>query len=559
MIQGILSKMKRLYMFHVLYFLVALLINSEVLAGSKVLADATYSASKLSPDLSEAIAGWNTTTKNNFDLCMAQEPSYRHRTCTMDITTLELSNNQPDNYSRTPGTSKINLKVERYFGVIETQVVTMIDDTLYNPIEIWWSCTEGRLVLEGSGNERKGYCVICDCDEEYTDGTCQPMNPSTSINYKDSLLYTFEVSNHDAERCSTPIPERDVTPTQCNNPDNTNANETTVGNPINCATGEKVQIETDYQGAGLDPLSFTRQYTSNIQDADKQPEWRVAYSAPSLSKKVFPDGAILYTFTNGGLRLIATQNNDPDGINTGTLIATQRFFFKPANGSGYSSSPYHDPISMTVEGQEVVYGGHTYRFNTDGSAATVSEKNQPELVRYRYTYTTINNTVVIAKVANRFGRWLDYQYDETGHLVSLTDQDGQVIHYRYDSLDNLTQVILPDNTPDDLADNPFKEYLFENSDFPNNLTGIVDEEGNRFATFAYNATGKAISTEHSNGAERVEVSYPKDGKAIVRFYRDVDSTAYREEEYQYAKFRGRYKLTSKTITHCDNCELTTET
>jgi len=44
------------------------------------------------------------------------------------------------------------------------------------------------------------------------------------------------------------------------------------------------------------------------------------------------------------------------------------------------------------------------------------------------------------------------------------------------------------------------------------LTGIADENDDRYATYSYDANGKAISTEHSQttnpiGQEKVELDY----------------------------------------------------
>ncbi|TCS36714.1 hypothetical protein [Reinekea marinisedimentorum] len=80
------------------------------------------------------------------------------------------------------------------------------------------------------------------------------------------------------------------------------------------------------------------------------------------------------------------------------------------------------------------------------------------------------------------------------------------------------------------------------------------------ANIDYNDDGKAILSELNDNAERVEVSYSDtEDKASVKFYRDYDVDAYREEEYSYGKYRGVYKLTQKEITVCDDCELSIET
>ena len=199
--------------------------------------------------------------------------------------------------------------------------------------------------------------------------------------------------------------------------------------------------------------------------------------------------------------------------------------------------------------------GQRYSFNSAGQVASY----QPKLSNNDECYTYTWDGELLIKKENRFGRYLSFSYDDNNRLTQLTDQDGVSIFYEYNSAGNLAKVIYPDGTPADLTDNPFKEYQFENTAFPNNITGIVDQDGKQLATIAYNDDGKATLSELNNSADRTEVSYPEDGKAIVKFFRDVSNDVYRQEEYSYAKFRGRYQLTAKTITKCDNCELTTET
>lgn len=81
----------------------------------------------------------------------------------------------------------------------------------------------------------------------------------------------------------------------------------------------------------------------------------------------------------------------------------------------------------------------------------------------------------------------------------MTDPAGGLYTYRYDANNNLTQATYPDGSS--------KTYHYENPSFPHHLTGISDENGTRFATYAYDSQGRAISTEHAGGQERFEFGY----------------------------------------------------
>nr|WP_237613433.1 RHS repeat protein [Reinekea blandensis] len=388
---------------------------------------------------------------------------------------------------------------------------------------------------------KDGLCkdqTICKCNERYDSviDTCTPITPQTSWDATEQVIYSYPDNNHDSPRCSEPTPETHGT---CSN--------TSTDNPINCATGQKHYTEVDYQGFGQDAVQYIRYYeTPNVSavsndddsNASSGSDYWQPNARPTLTTRTFADGAVAKTFRLGN--------------------RIERIFFFPAGSTTYQTNPLLPGISLSEDGRTVTLAsGQVYEFSEAGVIEQISDDNsEPSIV---YESTLINGVPRITQQRNRFGRYLDYSYDSDGRLSTLTDQDGHQIHYEYDIEGNLSKVVYPDSTPEALEDNPFKEYLFENPEFPNYITGIVDQEGNRIANIAYNDEGKATLSERYNGTERVEVSYPEDGHSDVKFYRDTSTDAYREEHYRYAKFRGQYKLTSKAITQCDNCELTTET
>ena len=53
------------------------------------------------------------------------------------------------------------------------------------------------------------------------------------------------------------------------------------------------------------------------------------------------------------------------------------------------------------------------------------------------------------------------------------------------------------------------------ADLPHALTGITDENGDRYATYQYSADGKAISTGHAGGADLHTLVYNPDGSTTV--------------------------------------------
>ncbi len=113
-----------------------------------------------------------------------------------------------------------------------------------------------------------------------------------------------------------------------------------------------------------------------------------------------------------------------------------------------------------------------------------------------------------------FGHTLSFTYDGAGHIAQMTAPDGGVVAYAYDANKNLTSVTYPDTT--------VRQYVYENPFFPNALTGIIDENGVRFATYAYSTRGQAVSSEHAGGVEKTTIIYNKEGS--VTYNRDGNVT-----------------------------------
>jgi YD repeat-containing protein len=82
-------------------------------------------------------------------------------------------------------------------------------------------------------------------------------------------------------------------------------------------------------------------------------------------------------------------------------------------------------------------------------------------------------------------------------IVKMTDPSGQVYRYQYAANNNLTKVIYPDGKS--------RSYLYENTSYIHALTGVVDENNVRYATYGYDGIGRAGSTEHAGGTDKYTV------------------------------------------------------
>lgn len=116
-------------------------------------------------------------------------------------------------------------------------------------------------------------------------------------------------------------------------------------------------------------------------------------------------------------------------------------------------------------------------------------------------------------VTDDSGRQLVFTYDANKRIATVTDPAGGIITYGYDAQSNLVSVQYPDGRS--------KTYHYNEpgntagADLPHALTGITDENGDRYATYQYQADGKAISTGHAKGADLHTLTYGTNSTTVT--------------------------------------------
>lgn len=372
------------------------------------------------------------------------------------------------------------------------------------------------------------YCTApCDCGEVQINGQCVP-DVSYDKEWQASGDLWVYPEGGDGRVCEVEdYPQKD----NCADSKNKgNGPRNTAGNPISCTTGIKTQTETDYRSAGPDPLVVQRHYQSSVEDPTQfgLPEYgimRLTYDPDrEIARLDWPDGGIYMFVINNGVG----ASNDAD---KGTLTQT-------AGGWDYHTA-----------------SGRLYQFDANGGLVTQQKPGgQVQTVTY---YTSGPGLGKIATVTNTFGLTLTYDYDAQGRVSDVQIPGGEVISYSYDAQNRLTTVTYPDETPLDNNDNPTRVYHYENANFPNSLTGITDETGQRFATWAYDAVGKAVLSEHDDAAEKVTLEYTDATHTTVKTY--LSATEYREQIYTFEKLGGHDRITQIETLPCTGCTAGTET
>nr|WP_303902818.1 RHS repeat-associated core domain-containing protein [Thiohalomonas denitrificans] len=247
-------------------------------------------------------------------------------------------------------------------------------------------------------------------------------------------------------------------------------------NPIDFAIGNKFFSDTDYRGTGSFPIVFTRTYNSlNLG-------WRLDYTQRIESLEpgkvaVRRPGGQSYEFTLSS----GSWTPDPD-------VVERLEWQAEANGGAGSwrysladnTREFFDANGRLIAIRNPAGQEQTISYGADGKEMTISGPDGDLLI------VALNDSGLLPQ-----------------HII---DKTGRTTSYEFEGL-YLRRVDYPHGTN--------KQYLYEVPERPWLITGIIDENGNRSHTVAYDTQGRAVMSELAGGAERVEVSYNEDGTTTL--------------------------------------------
>jgi RHS repeat-associated protein len=272
-----------------------------------------------------------------------------------------------------------------------------------------------------------------------------------------------------------------------------------VADPITVSTGNMYEQITDYSTAGANPLTFVRYYNSQgngtgiITYAQSVgTNWRTNYDrylqlGGTTIVAERPDGRAL-NFTQSGSTWVSDSDVD--------VTLTQA-------GSTYTLTSHNDTVetyntaSMTFDTLLISYG----------QLETIASRNG-------YTQTLSYSGSQLQSVTDSYSRSLNFTY--SGALVdTVTTPDTLVLTYAQTPVTGGAQLtsVSYNTTP-----TSSRTYLYENSSYPFALTGITDENGNRFATWTYDAFGNAKTSQHGTGTSTdglTTMTYNSNGTTTV--------------------------------------------
>jgi YD repeat-containing protein len=289
------------------------------------------------------------------------------------------------------------------------------------------------------------------------------------------------------------------------------------GNPIFPLTGAKRQSVDLGIRIGGKAVTLTYDTRVKLPGAPNTSQWRVPAAASfgplwqtSLHKSALlqaPNDAIGSAYSN------LVLNRGDNVVQTAGVGG----FESCSGGGGGGGNTYLSAVDPNLR---VIYTGSTGRlvdsrellqedYDVSGAVLGVTRASGSSL---SYTYSNTETSPAVApipgllvQVTDNFGRYVRFTYeasvqtDALPRVSTVSTSTGDTIRAAYDAKDNLVSLSWPDGR--------VRQFLYERSDVAWALTGIVDENTVRHATYTYDGVGRATSTELAGGVDRYAVQY----------------------------------------------------
>jgi RHS repeat-associated protein len=278
-------------------------------------------------------------------------------------------------------------------------------------------------------------------------------------------------------------------------------------NPIHIATGNKFQAETDYVAAGEGGLRFERFYNHGGVPENQSDGfganwftrvgrfWRHTY-----------DRSILYV-ASGALTTASAYRAD------GKVQA-----FNLYNGAFASQNDVDDRLEKLAGGWKYTTSADDVElYDAEGKLISISARGgRVQTMAYSDESTpasVASEPGLLIGVTDSFGHSLRFRYNAASQLVAMTDPADGEFAYAYDAAGNLVSVSYPDAKRRTYVYNELVNT--SNTSQPSALTGIIDENNARFATYKYDAMGRAIFSGHAHGSNSTALTFGSGTSAVT--------------------------------------------
>ncbi len=253
------------------------------------------------------------------------------------------------------------------------------------------------------------------------------------------------------------------------------------GDPIDLGLADKSHVQIDYLSQAAAPIRMSRVYHSN--------------SSANTARVLVPMGTGWHMFYDRSSQLISANQIRLHRANGRTLDFNW-------NGSAWVSTLPAGVLTHLSGGgwQYVNHRNKVETYNSNGRLLSMSDGGLVTTIQY-------DANSRLTGVTNPFGRSLIYSYDSSGRVANVTLPSGKQLVYGYDAQNNLVSTKFTDNS--------VRQYVYENTSFPNALTGIVDETGRRRLTWSYDGAGRPTGSRCGTRTATTTAVYSTDGSTVT--------------------------------------------
>jgi len=280
----------------------------------------------------------------------------------------------------------------------------------------------------------------------------------------------------------------------------------------------------------------------------------------------------------------------------------KRYFFNLVNGVWQGDADTNDRVSAIYDVGGTTVIGWTYKSaegdvteNYDANGVLVAIATRAGVIqKLTYSDGTTNNTSVsrlpldapacshiqegdvlpagrLLCVTDQWGRQLQFEYDTVGRIARMLDPKAQSYAYEYDgpsggcsvfdpknpscSANNLTKITYPDGRSRTYVYNEAVRINNGNTcsglpnrtdglgPFVNALTGVIDENGQRYITWFYDCSGLATSSQLGSGANKVAMTYSTSaGQSLLQYSGDASAPTTTSRTLAYTKVLNVAKI-----------------
>ncbi len=302
------------------------------------------------------------------------------------------------------------------------------------------------------------------------------------------------------------------------------ATYTQVGNPIDLGTGNKLQTEHDYRSGRPAGLHFVRYYNSVLGAADTGlgRGWRHSYQRAIIPTDA-PDVVTVWRDDGNQYRFMQRDGH-----------------WQPPLGVVEQLVPVDDERGTRVGWAYTTADGQVEHYDATGLLLRIDHPlGSVQQLHY-------GSDGRLLQIADSRGDSISLQWRGT-HLHRVTTPDGDRLAYDYDGRLNLVEVIRRSEGLRSLfagLRTPERRYHYDDERHPHALTGLDDATGQRFASWTYDELGRAVSSEHGDGAEKIMLDYrrPPDATSRERRVTVTNALGHRAIYTLEPARAGRYRL-----------------